>query len=608
MDTDELVKKLIQAQRAPLDKYAKAKQMLEWKQQDYRNMNTKLMEFRTSAFNMTLSQPYSARKISLTNESVATVSAGTNTNEGTYTLKVKQLAQAASLTSGKLGAKELAAGVKEPGAVTLAELDSDIGNTSLTVSGEKGTATISVTGATKVSDLVAMINSRSAATGVKASYDSNLDALFFSSSTTGANAKVGLTSESSDLLTALQVTGGDYEMYSGDPDKVFVNEGLAADAKQLIDKTITGTQNFIIKGLEEDHSFNITKNTTIGGLITEINDKLASKGVTAALDVTGHLVVHNSSGEQLTFGGDGLAAVGFEGGEVSATPGYAQSGKNASVEFNGVKGEYSSNTFTVNGMTISAKNEDESVTTTITVTQDADAIYESVKSFVDKYNQLVSDVNSVLSELKYKDFEPLTAEQKADMSEDEIKKWEEKAMSGTLRHDSLLNSGMLAFRNAFAGIVSGLPSGQLKNLGEIGISATLVKDGVVTGYQDENGKLYIDEAKLKKAITERPDEIKALFTADDNIKNSSAGDGIATRLYQAADTVMRQITERAGNSDMVEDNYTMGKESRRIDDEITRLTLRLEAMETRYYNQFSAMENYLNQMNSQSAWLSQQFA
>src|SRR5690606_9679635 len=98
-----------------------------------------------------------------------------------------------------------------------------------------------------------------------------------------------------------------------------------------------------------------------------------------------------------------------------------------------------------------------------------------------------------LKETRYRDFAPLTQEQRDEMSEDEIKRWEERARSGMLRSDQLLGSVLSNLRSALSKAVEGLPGGDLKHLSQIGIT---------TGAWSEQGKLYIDEAKLKDAIAE----------------------------------------------------------------------------------------------------------
>jgi flagellar hook-associated protein 2 len=279
-------------------------------------------------------------------------------------------------------------------------------------------------------------------------------------------------------------------------------------------------------------------------------------------------------------------------------------GTNAKVLFNGIASEYESNSFSIAGMTFNAKQASTD-TVTVGVSQDVDSVVDNIKKFVEKYNSLIEEINKETLEKRNRDFQPLTAAQKEEMEEDDIKRWEEKARSGMLANDQLLGSGVNSLRRILSDSVSGLPAGQLKSLAEIGISNANVSGSTVSGAYSDRGKLYIDETKLKAAITDNPDEVMALFTTDGS---TEATDGIATKLYDKAAALFKQITDRAGTATSVENSYEIGKESKRISERMSDLTDRLTALETRYYKQFTAMETFINQMNSQSSWLAQQFS
>ncbi|MNI18167.1 Flagellar hook-associated protein 2 [compost metagenome] len=289
---------------------------------------------------------------------------------------------------------------------------------------------------------------------------------------------------------------------------------------------------------------------------------------------------------------------------------YKSTGTKAEVTFNGADASYDTNTFSINGMTFTAKTAQAAGDPAVTVnlTRDVEGIYNNIKNFVDKYNELIDTVNTKVSEKKYKDYKPLSDDERKELKEDQIKQWEEKAKSGMLRSDPLLTRGITSFRNSFSSLIEGLPSGTAKSLSEIGISATIVSGKFVSGSESENGKIYIDDVKLKKAIAERPEDVMALFNANDGVKESSNGDGLARRLSDKADVLMKQITSRAGVSASVEDSYQLGKTTKGLNKRIDAFALKMEALETRYYKQFTAMEKFINQMNAQSAQLSQSFA
>ncbi|MDF2724877.1 MAG: flagellar hook-associated 2 domain protein, partial [Paenibacillus sp.] len=280
-------------------------------------------------------------------------------------------------------------------------------------------------------------------------------------------------------------------------------------------------------------------------------------------------------------------------------------GKNAIIEYNGLKDgngdneeiSYSSNNFTVNGVSVTLKKvSTEDVT--VSVSTNTDAVYDKIKNFVDQYNSLITDIAAKTGEERNRDYTPLTDAQKEAMSEEQVKSWEAKAKAGLLRSDSILTNALYSFRNSLVNVVSGLSGNDLKQLSQLGITTG-------TSYVD-NGKLSINEEKLRQAIADRPDEIAALFTVDDGNAKTDSGDGLAVRLHKQATDLIDRLKATAGTTDMTYTQYETGKKLSEIEDQITRLQDRMDDAEDRYYSQFTAMEKYINQLNQQSSWLAQQ--
>lgn len=634
IDIDDTVKKLIAAARIPQDKLKQQKQSIEWQRDDYRAMNAKIMDFRNAAFNMKLQASYQAKKSTSADESTVSVSSTTAASDGIYSLKVNKLATSASVTSAKV--TPLLTPVSESNKLSVIDA-SFTDNTTLTIGGEKGTATVLVKPTDSIATLVAAVNGKSSTTGVSMSYDANIDKFFFVSSTTGSNAKIdlkmGSNSNTQNLLASvlkLPIDDGDpltttpFSSPAADAGKTTIGgQAFASGSSTLIDKDMTTTQKLHITVNGKTGDFEISKTTTVGKLIDQINSSdIGKSGVSAYLDSNNKLAFMNpDKGNAITFsdttvdaynvmsklGLDATTELDVDGdadGDDYST--YTITGSKAEIVFNGASASYDTNTFSINGMTFTAKKEGGAAVN-ITTTRDVDSVFNSIKGFIDKYNDLVSSVDTKLTEKKYRDFAPLTDEQREAMDEDQIKTWESKAKSGTLRSDSLLTRGLSNFRSAFSNAIQGLPTGDAKSLSEIGISSTLLSGGSVSGSYSENGKIYIDEAKLKKAIAEKPDEVMALFNSTDGLKDSSSGDGLATRLYDKATSLIDSITAKSGASTSVDTSYLLGKTTIGIDKRIDKLSLKLEALETRYYTQFTAMEKYITQMQAQSSQLSSQF-
>jgi flagellar hook-associated protein 2 len=293
-----------------------------------------------------------------------------------------------------------------------------------------------------------------------------------------------------------------------------------------------------------------------------------------------------------------MSSLGFTwGGATGKTLVADQNGQDATIKVNGYEMQKSSNTFVVNGIEYTAKGVTTSPVT-ISSSTDIDSILDSVVQFVNKYNEVIDKINGKLSEERYRDYQPLTDEQKNDMEDKTIELWEEKAKSGLLKNDSILTSGLNSMRLDFYAPVKNLTNAEgFQQLAEIGIKTS-------SNYL-EKGKLIIDEAKLREKIQENPSAIYQLFNADGGTEETT---GIAKRLRETIKDTISNIEEKAGNSLKVNNQYTLGRNLNSIEDQIDRFEDRLAKVEDRYWRQFTAMEKAIQQSNSQMSYLMQQFA
>lgn len=229
---------------------------------------------------------------------------------------------------------------------------------------------------------------------------------------------------------------------------------------------------------------------------------------------------------------------------------------------------------------------------TFQVENKTDDLMEKITKFVEDYNNVLTLVNDMLYQAKPTDgkYPPLTEAQKADMSETEIKNWEEKAKKGLLLNDSLLSNFSQEWQRAMTNQVSSITTA----LYEIGINSTSYKD---------RGKLTIDEDKLKDALTNDPDRITALFTSTD---------GIAARLQSTmtkytndslVDTGL--FITKAGSASNAVDQSELAKSMKDYDTQVKALKVRLSSQQELYYNQFTALEKYISQMNMQASFFTQ---
>ncbi|MDN4606825.1 flagellar hook-associated protein 2 [Sporosarcina highlanderae] len=329
----------------------------------------------------------------------------------------------------------------------------------------------------------------------------------------------------------------------------------------------------------------VTAEDTLGSFLQKIN-KAPNSSITAFYDAhTGKIAMTaKDSGEgNITISSGNVAnSLKLSGTEAKST-----AGNNAEFVFNGLTTQRSSNTFTINGFEVNLKQvTNEPVT--FSSAPDTDKIVESVVKFVDDYNKMIEELNEKIREPRYRNFQPLSDEQKKDMKEKEIELWEEKAKSGTLRNDPTIASLLTNLRQLMNEPIQ-TSSGKV-SLKDLGIEP--IKDF------KENGKLSINEDDLRKAITENPNQVYELFakSATDTDKG-----GIAIQFRKTMDNVNAVISEKAGTSGSVSDNFAMGRSMKSMNQQIDRFENRLKMLEDRYWRQFTAMEQAIQRANAQSA-------
>ncbi len=373
--------------------------------------------------------------------------------------------------------------------------------------------------------------------------------------------------------------------------------------------------NFEING--QSFHFN-SRTTSLNNIITAVNSNAAAN-VRMSYDSTNNkfLLETKTTGVTST-----ITATETDGGLLGALSLTASgaAGRDASLTFNdGTNGDQvvtrSTNSISIGGITINLK-KDNAAATTLSVSSDPSKAVDMIKGFVTKYNDLLDQINTMISEERNYDYEPLTDTQKEAMTEDQIKDWEAKAKSGLLASDTTLRSIATNMRNAL-----------MKAAGSSGV--TLSSIGIKSSSWMDKGKLYIDDEKLKNALTENPDQVISLFTNTSDVSyNEAAADsakrserfeesGLINRLSDILQDNIRTTTingqrgallEKAGmTGDRSLYNNTLYNQITDYDDKIDKLNQQLSDKENSYYSQFAQLETLINNMNSQSSWLTQQF-
>ena len=365
-------------------------------------------------------------------------------------------------------------------------------------------------------------------------------------------------------------------------------------------------KNFTVNGAKID---NITADTTVDELLTAINNN-KDAGVTAIYLGSANKFVLSSNekgeGREISLGADpdkknDAANLIFGGVSTDGTDG------EMSILYNGVQTTItsSSNTFSIDGLDIRATNTFNTGSATaeggvsFTASADTEKVTETVKKFIEAYNAMIDEVRTQATTKPDSNYKPLTDDQKNEMNETSIKNWEDKAKEGILYNSSALKD----LDNATQGIFSSMMINGVSydDLEKIGISFS---DDYTAG-----GKIVFDEEKFKTAMDSDPEKVSDLFTGTHGIVNTidSTLSTYATRYASRNGNSYGVLIEEAGSEklSLTLTNNSIYKELKDMQETITNLQSQLSTEQDRYISQFTQMERLINQMNSQSSYLSQ---
>lgn len=614
MDTDSMVEKMLQGTQTKIDRQNGAKQRLQWKQTLYQSVIKKINTLKSKYFDSSYDADISSNLLSgkffssmvstvKSGDSVRVVGSSSAAQPGETTVLVSQLASAAKLSSD----------VKMSGdqKITGGAMDIDAIKSTLS-SGEELSFDITLDGMTKSitfsKDDFKDFSDGYTAANIKTVLDGKLSRAF-GSYVSAEMADNKLSFSINIKVDGKPEPGHELKITGADAAKFGIEPG-SSSLFQLSTKLggISGVSgdnySFTING----ESFEFTKDDTVNSLISKINASGAGVKISYSSLTDSFSIDATSTGKQ--YGIDisqktgNILSVLFSPEKISAPTetgpgknidGAVVSGKDAIVEINGVKTTRSSNTFTFEGMTITATKVSTEQTVIGTV-RDTDKIVDAVKSFVEDYNKLADELYGYMTEdAEYKNYAPLTDAQKKEMSDDEIKRWTEKAKKGLLRSDPNIGAFLRSMRSAFYT--------KVESAGLAGYSI-----GIETTEKNLSGKLTLNETLLRGAIASDPEAVGRLFTDSEN--------GLATQLGRTCEEYAKLSMSSPGSLVRIAgaEGYTayskqndMYFELGRINDKLRDLQTKYEKERTRYWNKFNAMESIIAQYSSQSSMITSTF-
>lgn len=593
LDVDAMVKKMLTADQTKVDNAKKQQQLIQWRQEAYQSIIKDVKDLQSAYFDVTNSSNYLLSSNSYNNmtatssdATIASAKASATSVAGTYKIKVDQLAQAATISGNQYLVSDV----------------SKWNGGSITFNGSQ--ITLSKT-STSASDLVSDINKQ-------ISESSDLNGKVTASLVTYADKDyINFTSTSENTISMSDI--GETSTFFNSNTKL---SELGINAGTTYSLSLNGSS----------FDFKATDSSTIQDLADAIKNGTDGK-VTARLnELTGQFSIQTSdtgSGSKLsiTDSDDILSKLGIDASKtatgVDAKVSIKEPGSSEYIDTT-----QNSNNFTVNGVTYSLTDvtaENESIS--ISVTKDTSKVHDLITNFIDKYNNLIGEIQDKLSEKKDYDYSPLTDSQKNSMSDTDITNWETKAKQGILRNDDNLEQLLNDLTSAFSSPVVDSNNKNVSTLyfGSIGSNSI----GIDTSSDvTQGGKLSItDDAKFTDALTNHADEIMKLFTTTSDSTNSTDKFNQSGIFQRISDIVTNNVgvigsTYNSGTLTKyanLQDDYSIsgGGGTGTLPDQIyqqqlliSTLTDRMNDDQTKYYNQFTQLETAMETLNAQQSTLS----
>lgn len=619
MDTEQMIKDLMKAESVKLDRAKQSQTQIQWQQDAYRELMTKIKDLHSKYFdllspssNLSSSSSFSKFSYSVTSGTVAStaVSITANADASSRDVVINNITQLATKATMSGNSAQMRG---------IAKTDFDFADFRTGLAGKDFEMIVSIGNNTKTIkldqtelDAIQSVynagnddaeNAFSAAlnTKIAQAFGSNYTSVAsfedgrFEFDQPGTVVRVYSYGTNTESMTALGFENGQTNV---DYNNKSIKELFGLTDAEIGSITING-KNII---LSEDDSF------------PEMMDKInkAEAGVKLSYDSLSDKFTLKSTNEgsangiNITPGSSAEVLISklFGVADFADSEFVSEEGKNATLQINGVEVVQSSNIFGHDGITYNLK-ELSAAPINIGINIETKAIVENIKSFVTEYNKLIDVVSGKFSEKKYRDYKPLTDEERKALSDDDVKRWEEKAKSGTLRSAPELDTFLSRLRNALIMPINGVGI----SLSEIGISSS--------SYLDK-GKLNIDENKLNEKLESNFDDIVKLFTQQSDVMydNGTSPErynesGIGSRIDDILKDYTRTTRDENGNKGILVMKAGIINDASVVQNELTKkildydkriLTLEkyLFTKENYYHRMFANMESAMSKLQSQA--------
>lgn len=378
MDTESIVQQLVEARSNKVTKVKNSQTKLEWKQDIWKGLNSKLKTLQSKLNDLRFSSGYSQKVTKSSNESAVSVLTGDTAVNGVQQLEIRKMAKTAYMTGGKISLKEGTTGADVSNDTIMGNLmdfaEGEVKSFKVTVgSGSDAKVTgVDISRTTTVSDVLTQLKKA----GLNANFDTTQKRFYISAPESGS--------------------AGTFEFKSAK--KVVTEETVKVNGEDQI----------------------VTR--------VDYEDTLTDNGVLGVLGL--------SVGKEISEDKDGKEVVTEHAGGVATMI----KGQDAEITLNGVTYTNTHNTFEVNGLTITAHSAAVGEKITLTTQQDTEGIYDKIKDFLKTYNEVINEMDKLYNADAAKDYEPLSDEEKSSMSDSEVEKYEQKIKDSLLRRDSSVSA------------------------------------------------------------------------------------------------------------------------------------------------------------------------
>lgn len=651
MDTETLIQELVSAKQTKVDDAKKAQQKLEWKQDAWKELNNKIKKLYNGTLSTLRYQGSYAKKVTkISNSSVATILTEDTAMNSVQTLRVEQLAQSGYLTGAAVSKAD---GDPCTMATRLTDMGIEAGS-KIEVTAKGETTRIEITESMTLSELTSKLSDAgvkanfdsktqrlfigASASGAEADfaitavndggtnaldklgilvYDDAVMAKYEKDAALRKDADAYQKALDAELASRLQTYITRQKSLNGTIDTLEARQEEIKNAYEGddFDRLVNNTDGALdtlradIKALKEKDDLTDDEKTRLENLQKKLDsvesyqalqDQL-NEAKTELSDVESYLNEDGSASDKLTgevtdWLDDRIAraeAVIADTNRKGSADATKVPGQDAIIYLNKAKFEGSSNTFEINGLTITCNAETGNETVTLTTQDDTSGIYDMIKKFVKEYSELINEMDKLYNADSAKGYEPLTDDEKDAMSETEVEKWETKIKDALLRRDSTLSTVSSAFKQIMS---SGFTvNGRTMYLSSFGIDTL----GYFEAGENEKNAYHINGDEDDETVSNKTNDLMAAISADPNAVMDFFTQ-LSKSLYSKTGDLMKRVTGYS-SSNTVYDDIKMKSDYDDYTKKIADLEQKLQDYEDKWYKKFSAMETAMAKMQSNAS-------